>query len=277
MRVLVTGATGYVGSAIVEALARGGHDVIATRVDIARPETLDPVLPAVDAIVHAALASSAEAPEIDRRFVAHALARLSEGAQRRRFLYTSGIWVLGDTDGALADETSTPRPPALVGWRPEVEGIVTDAHRRGHSAWVVRPGVVWGGSGGLLAMMASSLEGDAVRVVGDGENRVPMIHREDLGRLYVRALEREPDEPILHATDGAEPTQRELALAVAASSGRVVQQVDVGEAEVPLGPLAEALALDQRIASERTRRATGWTPAHRPFLETLTRTREVQR
>ena len=70
-------------------------------------------------------------------------------ASSKPFVYTSGIWVLGDTGGHIADETTPLHPIAPVEWRPGVEQLVLQASQRGVRTVVIRPAVVDGRGGGI--------------------------------------------------------------------------------------------------------------------------------
>ena len=270
MKIVVTGASGYVGSAIVAAL--GDHEVVEVRrsdgFDIARPETLAPIVAGADAVIHAAIDGGRDAAAIDRRFVEATLEMLRRTSGHRRFVYTSGLWVLGDTGGRVADETTPPTSPArLVAWRPALERTIAEA--RGVDAWIVRPAIVYGGRGGIIGGMFDALaKTGVVTIAGDGTNHWPLVHRDDLGALFARVVERAPAQRILHATDGSALTVREIATAVAGSPARVVTKP-------PDSAFTEALALDQRVSSARTRAALEFSPRHRSVVREIENRRDL--
>jgi nucleoside-diphosphate-sugar epimerase len=179
MRVFLTGATGYIGGAVAEALAGAGHEVralarsesaeaavrdrgwIPARGDLREPATLTARAGEADAVVHAANTGGADAAAIDET-AARALLGALEGSGKP-FVYTSGIWVLGDTGGFIVDEdASTTRPAALSAWRAGLETELTAAAGRGVRAVVLRPAVVYGRGGGLPARRGA----DVARHVG---------------------------------------------------------------------------------------------------------------
>ncbi|HLL45123.1 MAG TPA: NAD-dependent epimerase/dehydratase family protein, partial [Longimicrobiaceae bacterium] len=186
MRVLLTGATGFVGSAAAEALRAAGHEVAglarsdeaaakldaagfaASRGDLARPETLAAAVAEADAVVHAAaLAGDADAAAVT------AMLRMLEGTGKP-FVYTSGAWVLGSTGDTVADEDTPLDAAELVAWRPAVETAVLSAAARGVRGVVLRPTVVYGRGGGTAAsMVRSARRKGVVRYVGDGRQRWP--------------------------------------------------------------------------------------------------------
>ena len=291
MKIVVTGGTGFLGSAIVSALRRsgGGHEVVSVArspdVDIARPETVAGLVSGADAVVHAAIDAKGDAAVTDRRFVEAVLGMLRETRGLRRFVYTSGLWVLGDTGGRIADEASSAANPArAVGWRPSVERLVEQASARGDvDGWVVRPAIVYGGAGGIVGGMFESFERTgAVSIVGDGQNHWPLIHRDDLGELDAQVLERAPSQRILHATDGSDLSVRRGAGAVARAAGGdagAVVTTPLERARLSMGDFADALALDQRVSSELTRRILGFAPRHRSLVDeapALARERQQQ-
>src|SRR5687768_17118203 len=167
MRIFLTGATGYVGSAVLDALLRGGHAVTALvrdpekaeRVsrrgvqpilgDLSKPASYAAAAETCDAIVHAAFEHSKQGQHVDRQ----AIEALLEAASRRAatgragsFVYTSGMWVLGDTQGRATEDTPL-NPTALVAWRPAHERLVLDASHSGQVRTVViRPSIVYGGA-----------------------------------------------------------------------------------------------------------------------------------
>ncbi len=167
------------------------------------------------------------------------------------FLYTSGIWVLGDTGGKIADETWPPNPAALVAWRPAMEQLVIAAASTAVRSVVIRPGIVYGRGGGIPAEFVKS-----ARYVGTGENRWPLVHANDLADLYVRALVNASAGALFHATDGSAQRVREIALAANANS----QSWPLAEARKTLGAYADALVLDQLVSSEKAKRTLGWQP-----------------
>ncbi|MBI3805479.1 MAG: NAD-dependent epimerase/dehydratase family protein [Nitrospirae bacterium] len=288
MRVFVTGGSGYVGNAVVAALCRAGHAVTAlvrtpekaklverfgakaVEGDIKKPGPLIPLTAEVDAIVHTAAEMSADGGKIDQQWVSAVLDPLSQSKGRSRFIYTSGAWVLGDTGGRFVDESATTDQAApIVAWRPAVERMVLESAGRGVTPCIVRPGLVYGGAGGLLAMLMASAEKEkAVRIVGEGRNHWPLVHRDDLADLYVRCVERAPAGQLFNATDGSRLTLRAIAEALSAAAGGYgkVNTTPLEEARKQMGALADALALDQEVSGTRAEQLLGWQPRHRSLV-----------
>jgi len=288
MKIFVTGGTGYIGNAVVEALCRAGHDVSAmTRsVDRARSierygaraiegdlRTLEKVLPVIrkmDGLIHLAAESSADLAKLDQQAVEVMLDALSQSDGLRRFIYTSGVWVLGDTAGKFIDESaSTDHPLPLVAWRASLERKVLSSTGRGITSCVIRPGVVYGGFGGLIGMLfASAAKQGAVQIVGNGENHWALVHREDLADLYVRAVDQGPAGQVFNATDGSRLTVRSIAEALSAASGHYakVNSIPLADAKTQMGPLADALSIDQEVFSWLAGHLLDWTPRHRSLV-----------
>lgn len=265
MNVLITGATGYIGGAVAEAVAGAGHvvhalahsnaaaDAVVRRGWTPAPGTLhDPralsrLVGGMDAVIHAANTGGADAARVDTAATRAILEGL-RGAGRT-FVYTSGAWVLG---AGRTDETSAARPAALVSWRAaleqEIRGAAPDI-----ATVVLRPGIVFGRGGGIPGMIVRG----ELPVVGVGVQRWPLVHVEDLADLYVRALAAAPA-TILHGVAETVP----LRALVRVLTTRTVPSVSLGEARVRLGAFADALALDQAVDSRRTREWTGWSPRH---------------
>jgi nucleoside-diphosphate-sugar epimerase len=276
MRVFLTGGTGYVGSAVLESLVRGGHQVdalvrhneAAARVQ-ARGAT--PVLgnllqsaswrdaaAAADGAIHAATEYGPRVKDVDAAAI-DVLTSLP--AKDNRFLiYTSGIWVLGAAPNPV-DETAPLNPLEIVAWRPAHETRVLDAARSGVRAIVVRPGIVYGGSRGIVGDVLKDAANSLVRIVGSGDNHWPLIYDRDLGELYARLVNTPDASGVYHATDGGEETVNEIVAALAehAPTEPSIRHVPLAEARKKMGPYADALALDQIVLSPRAR-ALGWSP-----------------
>jgi nucleoside-diphosphate-sugar epimerase len=289
MKIFLTGATGYVGSAVAAALRRAGHQVhglarddraeeklVARGITPVRGDLSDPASRARAAetaagVVHAGMRNDRQGPETDRAAVEAMLDALAGSG--KPFVYTSGIWVVGATGDRVADEDTELDPIPLVRWRPPIERLVLDAAERGVRSVVIRPGVVYGKGGGIPAMLvASARERGAARYVGDGENRWPLVHADDLGELYARAVASAPAGTGLHGVDDSELRVAEIAAAAAHGAGAEgrTEAWPVEEAQAELGAgFAQALALDQRLSAGRARDLLGWRPAGPSILEEL--------
>ena len=278
MQVFLTGATGYIGSAVADALRNAGYAAVglarsedqaralavrglgAHRGDLRDPASVAEGARNADAVIHCALPAAPDTPQVDRAAVEAILGALSQF--NRPFIYTSGCWVLGNTGDKIADEDAPLAPTPLVAWRPAVEQLVLSAARRGVQGVVLRPVIVYGRGGGLLtSFVQSAREHGAARIVGDGENRWSFVHVDDLADLYVRALGAVAG-TLLFAAHGPAHRVREVAETAsrAAGAGGKVETVPLAEVRKTIGPFADALALDQQISGERAMRLLGWHP-----------------
>jgi len=284
MRIFLTGATGYVGSAALDALLRAGHEVTAlVRTaakgrEIARrggrpvvgnltdPDSYRDLAEAHDAYVHAALDRSPDPAPVERQTI-ETLAALATkprtGGHGRVIVYTSGIWVLGRTPEP-ADETAALNPTPLVAWRPEAEALVMGLAHPDLRTVVIRPGIVYGGRRGIVADLLKDAGNGLIRVIGDGENHWPLVYDRDLGDLYARLVGHAEASGIFHATDEGDERVNDIVDGIAAhvSVRPDVRHMPIEEARTKLGPYADALALDQLVRSPRAR-ALGWTPTLR--------------
>jgi nucleoside-diphosphate-sugar epimerase len=285
MRIFVTGATGYIGGAVAVALRRAGHDVRglvrspekAVRLrrdeiepvvgDMTHPGSYHEALDECAVLVHAAVDHGAGVVEPDRAVIDTFLAAGTRGARPKTVLYTSGVWVYGDTRGRWADETTALAPVPMVAWRPEHERLVLE--NPGVRGVVVRPGCVYGLAGSLTGRWFESALGGEAEVVGDGANRWAMVHVHDLADAYVRLAESGYAGEVFNVTDRSRSTVREMAEAAARAAGRpgAVRLVPVEEAAKTLGGLATSLALDQHVDSRKAVSRLGWQPRHGGFVD----------
>jgi nucleoside-diphosphate-sugar epimerase len=280
MRIFLTGATGYIGSAVLDALLRANHQVTALvrtpqAADALAARSVDPVLGDLktvksyraaaeghDGYIHAAADATPKREEIDRRAVetlmTAAVARPRSSPPS--FVYTSGVWVLGSNAQPL-DETAQPHPGQLLGWRPAHEQLVLQGASASLRTAVIRPGIVYGGNRGIVSDLLKSAAQGLIRVIGSGENHWPLVYVRDLADLYVRVAAEPGGSGIYHANDECDETVNAVVEGIVShmTMRPVVRHVPLEEGRKKLGSYADALALDQRVRGPRAR-ALGWAP-----------------
>jgi nucleoside-diphosphate-sugar epimerase len=274
MKIFVTGATGYIGSAVLDALIRGEHAVTALVRDrekaaAVRARGVEPVLGTLaapdrwraaaegqDAVVHAAFEYGPHGPASDRVAVDTILAIAPPV-----FVYTSGIWVLGPAPSPVDESAPTSQPAEHSAWRVGHEQLVLSAGRPGARTVVLRPGIVYGGARGIVSDLLRDASNGIIRVIGDGTNHWPLVYDRDLADLYARVVISPGASGIYHATDDSDEMVNEIVEAVHAAMPHnpSVRRVPLAEARKKLGTYADALALDQIVRSTRAR-ALGWSP-----------------
>lgn len=285
MNIFLTGATGYVGSAVADALMKAGHSVTglarsdeaagqlrlkgvtAHRGDLKLPSSLTGAAGALDGVIHTGTTNDGG---VDQAAILAMLEALNSSG--KPFVYTSGVWVLGNTGDTPADESAPPNPAALVAWRPAVERMVLETAQKGVRAIVIRPALVYGRGGGIPAdLVKSARENGAARYVGTGENHWPVIDVDDLADLYLRAVEHAPAGTLLHAVDGSAHRVQEIANAASAGAGTDGHTASwpLDEARKTLGAYADALVLDQRVSSAKATSMLGWKPRASGILDDL--------
>ena len=299
MHIFLTGATGYIGSAVLDSMIKGGHQVTAIARDPEKAERLlargaTPIiaelglpkyyvsaLKSTDAVVHTALESSPRGVALDKQALETMLGAQVEASRadgrHRSFLYTSGVWVLGRT-GKSAVEDAPLDPPDHVAWRPSHEDLVLSASSSTLRTAVIRPGVVYGGGRGIVSDLIKDALNGLVRVVGPGKNRWACVYDHDLGDLFVRVLESPLAAGVFHATDECDERVSDIVEAIA---GQVPQRPDIrnmpmAEARKKLGGYADALALDQKVRSPKAR-ALGWEPTQAGVVNCVPRLVEEYR
>jgi nucleoside-diphosphate-sugar epimerase len=276
MRIFLTGGSGYVGSAVLDAFVRAGHQVdalVRTREkaaevqarggkpflgDLASAASYADAAAAADGIVHAAIDSSSRGPKIDAAALDVFLRLPSRPG--RLLVYTSDVWVLGNCP-TPADETASLNPAEIAAWRAAHERRVLDSEAAGIRPIVVRPGLVYGGCRGIVGDVFKDAANSLIRIVGSGENRWPLVYERDLADLYVRLAASREASGVYHANDEGDERVNDIVAAIAshAKTCPSIRHLPLAEARKKMGPYADALALDQVVRSPRAR-ALGWSP-----------------
>lgn len=284
MRIFLTGATGYIGFNVAQAFRRAGHQVWGlTRSahkanglarqeiqpiigDMQEPDSYRPVAAQADALVHAAVDYQNDTAELDTLTVKTLLNAAKPGAT---LIYTSGVWVHGNTNGQVVDETAALKPITAVAWRPDVEQMVLTATRV--KGIVIRPGVVYGKGGGLTgAWFAGAVNGGKLQVVGDGRNHWAMVHVDDLAEGYVKAAESGLRGEVFNLV-GSTPRVADMVQTIAQAAGadKSANFIPPAEAAETMGAMAEALAIDQQIDARKARTRLAWQPQHPSFVDSV--------
>lgn len=278
MRIFLTGATGHIGSAVMDAFLRAGHrvDALARNThkaaqlegrgahpvlgDLGQPAAYADAARSADGIIHAAFEYSPRGAHVDAAALDALLTAAAASKSVRFLVYTSGVWVLGNSP-TPADESAPVNPIELSAWRPAHERRVLDSASDRLRTIVIRPGIVYGGGRGIVGDLLKDAANSLIRVVGSGDNRWPLVYDRDLADLYLRLAESSGATGLYHANDEGDERVNEIVSAISehAKTTPSVRHVPLPEARQKMGPYAEALALDQVVRSPRAR-ALGWAP-----------------
>jgi nucleoside-diphosphate-sugar epimerase len=279
MRIFVTGATGFIGSALVPELLQAGHRVLGlTRSEAGAEalrkagaealhgnlEDLDSLRNGVadsDGAIHLAFNhdfSQFEKNATDERNAITAMAEVLLGSDRP-FVVTSGTAMAANVDGKPSTEES---PASSFHPRAVLETVVKDFVDRGVNISVVRLSQIHDTrkQGLVPYLLAVARQKGVSAYVGDGGNRWPAAHVSDVARLYRLAFEKAEPGAIYHAVDEeGVPTK---AIAEAHSRGLKVPVVSIKpvEAQAHFGWLAPFAVLDVPSSSALTRQALNWKP-----------------
>jgi nucleoside-diphosphate-sugar epimerase len=279
VRIFLTGGTGYIGAAVLDALTRAGHRVHAlvrnshnaahvqkrgatpVHGELGDPASYADAGAAADGIIHTAFEYSARGPQLDKTAVDALLTAAAQSKTVRCFIYTSSVWVLGNAPSPT-DETAPVNPIELSKWRPAQEQRVLNAATPTLRTVVVRPGIVYGGARGIVGDILKDAANSLVRVIGSGDNRWPLIYDRDLADLYLRLVDRQEASGIFHANDEGDERVNDIVAAIGehAKTTPSVRHIPITEARQKMGPYADGLALDQVVRSPRAR-ALGWSPS----------------
>jgi nucleoside-diphosphate-sugar epimerase len=288
MKVLITGGTGNIGSAVVAELLNHGHTVLAlTRSDgsaqaaesagaqalrggLTDLDVLRAGADQADGVIHLAFSNDFSSAEAVARSVTEETAAITALGQAlvgsgRPFVVCSGTpWIPG-----RASTENDPLPTeGPVGGRGVTVNATLELASQGVRASAVRlPRTVHnqgnGGFAGLLTEIARSSRVSGYP--GDGTQRWPAVHSLDAAALFRLALEQAPAGTSWHAVDDEGDAVRDIAEVIGRRLALPVQQVP----KENFGPLGAIFAADQPATSAQTRQKLGWQPTHPRLLADL--------
>ena len=279
MNVTLTGATGFIGSHVLNELLDHGHDVTAlvrdasqtdavaerganpTVVDLYDRAAVVSLLGDADAAIHTASPGDATSADMDSAVVDAAIEAFA--GTGKPYLHISGAWIYGN-NRAITEDSPFDSPP-LVAWKEPIERRVLSAgDMRGV---VIVSGTAYGdGAGGIPGVLLGSPRDDDGNLItlGSGEQHWATVHAADLAGVFRRALEDDSARGRYVIGDGLNATLAELtdAAALAVGAPGAVPGSDE-EARARLGDyLAEVLLLDQSMVAARARTELDWVPSH---------------
>jgi nucleoside-diphosphate-sugar epimerase len=298
MKIFVTGASGWIGSAVVPELLEAGHEVVglarseasAQRLaaagaivehgDVDDPDGLAKVAADSDGVIHLAFqhevawgGNFAAAAAADRRAVEAMGAALADSD--RPLVLASGI--LGLTTGRIATEddglVASPEVRANPAGRRSATALLTLSLRgiRVRSSVLRFPPTVHGdGDHGFMATLVGIARQRGVAgYVGDGTNRWPAVHRSDAARLVRLAVEAAPAGSVLHAVGDEGVPLREIAQAMGRHLGLPAASVTATDAVEHFGFLGFLVGLDSPATAAVTKELLTWEPTGPSLLEDL--------
>jgi nucleoside-diphosphate-sugar epimerase len=296
MRVFVTGATGFIGSAITKDLIAAGHQVVglarskekaaalaASGADVLMGslEDLGPVARAAaeaDGVIHTAFKHDFSRYvancEDDRRVIATLGAAL-DGSDRP-LIVTSGTGMVRGISGQASTEDDAVESAKVAPRAASEEAAAEVAARGGNVSTMRLPQVHDTARQGLVTYaIAVAREKGVCAYVGDGQNRWPAAHVLDTARLYRLALERAERGATYHAVTEEGVPLRDIAEVLGQRLKLPVKSIAPEEAEASFGWLAAFIGRDAPASSQLTRKRLAWQPKERGLLADLAELQDV--
>lgn len=290
MRVFVTGASGWIGSATVDELLAAGHEVVGLarsdasavaltvkgaevrRGDLDDLDSLRAGAADAEAVVHLANKHDFDHPAISNHAERDAVETIGTelAGSDRPFLVASGIAGLSQGRASTeADPSPFHGPDAPRGGS---ENLALSYTEQGVRSIILRfaPTVHGAGDHGFIAALVAIARATATAGhVDDGANRWPAVHRSDAARLVASALTTAPAGSILHAVAEEGVPARDIAAAIGRGLDVAVTSVPADQTQEHFGWIGAFFALDLPTSSAITQQTLGWTPTGPTLLQDL--------
>ncbi|MGO4701386.1 SDR family oxidoreductase [Dyella sp. 2RAB6] len=292
MRVFVTGATGFVGSAVVDDLLAAGHKVLALvrseaaaatlaalgvdilHASLEEPERLAQAAATCDGVIHTAFNhdfSRYAQNAVTERHAVEAMGAALAGSARP-LIGTTGVGLLAP--GRVGTEDDMADPASHGSPRLPMEVMTLGLAARGVRSSIVRlsPTVHGDGDHGFVPwLIRIARERGVSAYIGDGQNRWPAVHRLDAARVYRLALEQGTAGTCYHAVAEEGVPTRLIAEVIGRRLGLPVVARSREEAQEHFGFLAYFFGADIPASSAKTRASLGWMPEGPGLIEDLDR------
>jgi nucleoside-diphosphate-sugar epimerase len=290
MRIFLTGASGFVGSAIIQELINSGHQVTGLarsdfaaeiiksaganvfRGDLEDLESLRKGATDSDGVIHAGFihdfSKFKENCEIDRKAI-ETIGSVLEGSDRP-LIITSGIALLSGK-AVTEDDMPSPQSPNP---RIATEDAALDVGTRGVNVSVVRlpPSVHGDGDHGFVPILGNlAREKGMAAYIGEGRNHWCAVHRLDAARLYKLALEKGEPNSYYHAVGDEGVEFRKIAEVIGKNLNIPAVSLTPGEAAAHFTWFAHFAAVDIQASSLKTRESLGWYPTQIGLIEDIDR------
>ena len=288
MRIFVTGATGFIGSELVNQLVQAGHQVRGlTRSDTGAEQlqaagaeahrgsledaaSLRNGASGMDAVAHLAfgldMTKFAESAATEIKAIETLGSSLEAG---KLLIVTSGLAAVVSEPGRLPIETDPPGTPPSIPRRPDQTVQLQAA--KGLNVGIVRMSQIHDTrKQGIVQFLIQIARATGISAyVGDGASRWAACSLADTARLYRLALEKNATNATYHAVAEEGVSLKEIATAIGEGLGVPVVSLAPQQAEAHFGPIAQFVSMNLQGSSELTRQALGWMPDGPGLIEDL--------
>ena len=291
MKVFLTGATGYIGGALIKYLTSAGHTILgmarsdesATKlkqqgVEVHRGELSDPASMAegakqADAVIHTAfpkMGPGTDFAEMGKMMSAAVTSMLNVlKGTNKTFMLTSGAGGYGPQSDTTPIDEST---PIIAPTHAPNEQIVAAATLEGVRTIVLRPTIAYGhgASNPIMSWFGASRQMGGGVYIGEGDALISSVYIDDFAELYVLALDKGKSGEAYNVVSGSPVATKEIAEAISNAAGLGGKTVSVppNEAE-KLGFIGRIIGSNMVISSEKAQRELGWQPSGPSLLDEL--------
>ena len=290
MKIFMTGATGYVGSAILDELLPAGHDISALarsahseaaltargvhiiHGDLANVTVLEQAAAQSDVIVHTGFdhdfTKFRENCEQDQRAIA-AMGRGIAGSERL-LIVTSAIGIL--PRGQMVDEDSQPSTGPMASPRALTEQAADTLRQNGTRVQIVRlpPSVHGEGDPNFVATLVRiARQRGLAAYVGAGDNHWPAVERRDAARFFARLVTEKPTLQTFHAVAETGVRFEDIARDIGEGLNLPVISISPDEVSAHFGGFAHFATMDVTASSEKSAHALNWTPKSSNLLQDI--------
>ncbi len=288
MKILLIGATGYIGGAILKELLRHEYHVVALtrskeaeaklysydveilRGDIKKPDDWVEVLHNVDGVVHVAATFQDDMGDVDRTLMASILKESDKLSKPIKFIYTGGVWLYGNTGGEILDETAPFNSIPSFNWM--LDGWKEAQSAKNLTAIFMHPGMVYDEIGGTLDLFISSAKNQKqIEVWGSTDINWSMVHRNDLAVAYRFALEKGEGNQSYIASNGGGVCVHDI-VSVLQEAFKLSKPFNIRSTQSVLsehGEWAEGYLLNQSLSSKKIENDLGWSPVYQGCCDGL--------
>ena len=291
MRYFVTGASGFIGTAVVAELQNRGHEAVGlarsdesaakleaagvavVRGDLFDTDALHAAATNADGVIHLAYIHDFSALDQSAKADMGAIETFIDALDGTGKPLVIASGALGiRTDGELATEDIRPPAQGPGSHRIQAAELTLGAADRGVRSSIVRlaPSVHGAEDHGFIAVIAGVARDRGVAgYPGDGTNRWPAVHRSDAATLFVLAAESAPAGSVLHGIADEGVTSRAIAEAIGAGLGVPAASIPAADLDEHFGWIGRFFSFDAPTSNAATRELLGWNPTGPTLLEDL--------